>query len=183
MHFQVDKTSKALEKLGASATQTAQMTAGLGQTLASIPQALMANGGGSGILSSLTKYGMGLFSGSAQFASAWMGGGIGLYANGTNNAPGGLSIVGERGPELLNLPQGSGVMSNHKLMEALNDNRGQSGPSGAGTLNVHIIGANGDEHVRALVQQGVSQGLSQYNEQQRRGGFGTTQKRYSSQKG
>ncbi|MCY1229709.1 hypothetical protein D9M72_420860 [compost metagenome] len=112
-----------------------------------------------------------------------MGGGIGLYANGTNNAPGGLSIVGERGPELLNLPQGSGVMSNHKLMEALNDNRGQSGPSGAGTLNVHIIGANGDEHVRALVQQGVSQGLSQYNEQQRRGGFGTTQKRYSSQKG
>lgn len=179
----IGKTSKAIEDLGSAATATAQMTTGLGQTLASIPQALMANGGGSGLLSGLTKYGMGLFSGSAQFSSAWLKGGIGLYANGTDNAPGGLSIVGERGPELLNLPQGSGVMSNHKLMDALNDNRGQFGPSGAGTLNVHIIGANGDDHVRKLVQQGVSQGLSQYNEQQRRGGFGTTQQRYSSQKG
>ena len=159
------------------------MTTGLGQTLASIPQALMANGGGSGILSSLTKYGMGLFSGSAQFASAWLGGGIGLYANGTNNAPGGLSIVGERGPELLNLPQGSGVMSNHKLMDALNDNRRQSGPAGPGMMNVNVIGANGDDHVRMLVQQGVGEAMREYNEQQRRGGFGQIQTRYTSQKG
>lgn len=37
------------------------------------------------------------------------------FANGTNFAPGGLSIVGERGPELLNIPRGSGVMSNREL--------------------------------------------------------------------
>lgn len=32
------------------------------------------------------------------------------FANGTNNAPGGLAIVGERGPELVNLPKGSQVI-------------------------------------------------------------------------
>lgn len=52
-----------------------------------------------------------------------------------------------------------------------------------GVLQVHISGANGDEHVRALVKQGVNSGLSQYNENMRRGGFGTMQSRYGNQKG
>ncbi|MDX1158453.1 phage tail tape measure protein [Sinorhizobium medicae] len=184
-----DSAVDAVTKLGEASKKTAtgldalgQGAGGLGHTLASIPQALMANGGGSGILSSLTKYGMGLFSGSSQFANAWMKGGIGLYANGTNYAPGGLSVVGERGPELVNLPQGSGVMSNHKLMQSLNDNNNQRSNAPA-NLNVNVIGANGDEHVRALVRQGVGQALSQYNEQQRRVGFGETQKRFVAQKG
>jgi hypothetical protein len=34
------------------------------------------------------------------------------FANGTNFAPGGLSLVGERGPELVNLPRGSQVFTN-----------------------------------------------------------------------
>ena len=37
------------------------------------------------------------------------------FANGTNNAPGGMSLVGERGPELVNLPKGSQVIPNHLL--------------------------------------------------------------------
>jgi hypothetical protein len=37
------------------------------------------------------------------------------FANGTNNAPGGLSLVGEKGPELVNLPRGSQVIPNNKL--------------------------------------------------------------------
>lgn len=32
------------------------------------------------------------------------------YANGTNFAPGGLSIVGEQGPELMNVPRGAQIM-------------------------------------------------------------------------
>jgi TP901 family phage tail tape measure protein len=40
---------------------------------------------------------------------------IHAHANGTNFAPGGLSLVGERGPELVNLPRGAGVMSNREL--------------------------------------------------------------------
>lgn len=37
------------------------------------------------------------------------------FANGTNFAPGGLSIVGERGPELVNLPRGAQVIPNEVL--------------------------------------------------------------------
>lgn len=49
------------------------------------------------------------------------GGGSGLlnliphFASGTNFAPGGVSLVGERGPELVNLPRGSQVVPNHRL--------------------------------------------------------------------
>jgi hypothetical protein len=183
-----DSAVDAVTKLGEASRETVkglselgQGAGGLGQTLASIPQALMANGGGSGILSSLTKYGMGLFSGSSQFASAWMKGGIGLYANGTNYAPGGLSIVGERGPELVNLPQGSQVFDTNRSARMMAGNGNNS--NAPANLNVNVIGANGDEHVRALVRQGVGQALSQYNEQQRRVGFGETQKRFVAQKG
>jgi hypothetical protein len=38
----------------------------------------------------------------------------GMFANGTNYAPGGMALVGERGPELVNLPRGSQVYSNSK---------------------------------------------------------------------
>lgn len=43
--------------------------------------------------------------------------GIGIpgFANGTNSAPGGLAWVGERGPELVNLPRGSQVIPNHRI--------------------------------------------------------------------
>jgi hypothetical protein len=37
------------------------------------------------------------------------------FADGTNFAPGGLSLVGERGPELVNLPRGSKVTSSARL--------------------------------------------------------------------
>lgn len=37
-------------------------------------------------------------------------GGVASYASGTNYAPGGLSLVGEDGPELINLPRGSQVI-------------------------------------------------------------------------
>lgn len=37
------------------------------------------------------------------------------YANGTNSARGGIALVGERGPELVNLPTGSAVTPNHQI--------------------------------------------------------------------
>ena len=46
------------------------------------------------------------------------------FAGGTSSAPGGLSLVGERGPELVNLPRGAQVLSNSAL-------RGLGGSSGA----------------------------------------------------
>jgi phage-related protein len=41
--------------------------------------------------------------------------GIPGFAKGTSFAPGGMALVGERGPELVNLPRGSQVIPNHKL--------------------------------------------------------------------
>src|SRR5690606_21561691 len=37
------------------------------------------------------------------------------YANGTNFHPGGLAMVGERGPELVSMPRGSRVFPNDAL--------------------------------------------------------------------
>ena len=154
------------DKAGEAVTNLGDFSSGLGKlgsTLQSIPQAMMANGGGGGILSGLTKYGLSLFSGSSQFANAWSLGGIGLYANGTNNAPGGLSIVGERGPELLNIPQGSGVMSNHKLMNALNNNGGGAQPV---NIRVDVSGARGNSEIEDMVSKGVRQGIQHYDRSQ-----------------
>lgn len=52
-----------------------------------------------------------------------------------------------------------------------------------GILQVQIMGANGDEHVKALVRQGVSDGLGKYNKDQERGGIGTVQGQHSKRKG
>jgi len=44
------------------------------------------------------------------------------FASGVQNFGGGLAVVGERGPELVNLPRGSSVIPNHKL-GSVNNNR------------------------------------------------------------
>jgi phage-related protein len=46
----------------------------------------------------------------------------GWFANGTNFAPGGLSVVGEQGPELINLPRGSQVTPAHRTEQLLAGN-------------------------------------------------------------
>lgn len=45
--------------------------------------------------------------------------GLAHFAGGTNSAPGGWSVVGENGPELINLPQGSQVMTNSQSMSSM----------------------------------------------------------------
>ncbi len=47
--------------------------------------------------------------------NAGLAGSIPRFATGTNYAPGGLALVGERGPELVNLPRGSQVIPNNQL--------------------------------------------------------------------
>ena len=67
-------------------------------------------------------------------------------ANGTINSPGGLTWVGERGPELVNLPRGSQVIPAH---------RAQSMGGGGVTVNVDARGSSDPAAVRAQVQQGI----------------------------
>ena len=70
------------------------------------------------------------------------------FANGTSYAPGGMALVGERGPELVNLPRGSQVIPNHKL--------GRSGSGGSPiSISVDARGSNDPAAVRAQVQQGI----------------------------
>lgn len=64
-------------------------------------------GGGGGGLLGLLFGGGGGFSPNTSLAGFL---GVPGYANGTSNHPGGLAIVGEKGPELLNLPRGSQVI-------------------------------------------------------------------------
>src|SRR5690606_38930943 len=67
-------------------------------------------------------------------------------ASGTNYAPGGLALVGERGPELVNLPRGSQVIPNHKL--------GGGGVTVAPQINIDARGA--DAAGLARVEQQVA---------------------------
>lgn len=75
------------------------------------------------------------------------------FAAGTNFAPGGLSLVGERGPELVNLPRGSQVIPNHDL----------GGMGGGVNINVNVAGATGNTEVMRMVEAGVSSGLERYD--------------------
>ena len=57
------------------------------------------------------------FRGGGFKANTTLGSFLGLpsYANGTNDHPGGLAWVGERGRELVNMPTGSQVIPNHNI--------------------------------------------------------------------
>ncbi|MDE3810444.1 phage tail length tape measure family protein [Sinorhizobium meliloti] len=184
----VAKFNTQIAKMGETAAGAVTGLGGFNSGLAAITQNMGAAGGLGGLA--------GGFNWSSLFSPSFkptttLGNflhGIPGFAAGTNFTPGGLAIVGENGPELVNLPRGSSVTPNHRLnaprAPRLNG-RGIAANNNAqpGILQVHVSGASGDEHIRTLVKQGVGEGLSQYNENQRRGGFGTMQSRYTSQKG
>lgn len=88
-----------------------------------------------------------LFSGSssATAGATWssgLGAGTGglsfpMFASGTGSAPGGLAIVGEKGPELVNLPRGSQVVPNNQLGSI-----GGSTINAPVTVNIDATGAD-----------------------------------------
>lgn len=111
------------------------------------------------------------------------------HARGTNNAPGGPSLVGEDGPEIVNMPRGAQVIPNHQLR------RGQQS-SGGGKMAVDVgvsVDNNGNlqayvksvsrQQAGGIAQQATRQGLRDYQKSQERGGFGTTQDTFTTDKG
>lgn len=181
----VDAVNKLADSAGAATKGLDTFGGGLnkiGQSLSTsfFPSAPSASGGGGGWLSALFG---GVFRPNGAQASLAASGKItGLFADGTNYAPGGLAIVGERGPELVDLPQGSQVFNTNKsaqMMGAANSNQ----PTGQPKYDIHIHGGSGDQHIRDLVQQGVMAAQIDQNDQMRRGTFGDMQRRYSNQKG
>lgn len=165
--------TKGLDTLGGGLGKIGQ---GLSTSFFPAAPAAASGGGGGGLFSWIGNlFGPNL----SKYAGL-----TGLFADGTEFAPGGLAMVGERGREIVNLPRGSQVVPNHRTesMLAANGNRSGSGRNGPIPLNVNVIGANGDEHVRKLVEQGVSQALAAQNEEMVRTGFGEIQRRYAWQK-
>ncbi|WP_441232660.1 hypothetical protein [Bradyrhizobium sp. 1200_D9_N1_1] len=99
--------SSGLDALGKIADKLASMAAD--KLFAS---AFGGSSGGGGLLS---LFGGGGGGGTMSIAGD-LGAGTGglsfpMFASGTNSAPGGLSIVGEKGPELVNLPRGAQVFN------------------------------------------------------------------------
>lgn len=118
-------------------------------------------GGGGGFLGSLFG---GLFGGggsslSPAVSSVISAGGVGLFASGgISNKP---AIFGEAGPEAaVPLPDGRRIPVDLRMPAVQRPQPQQSQPV---SINVNVDGANGDQHVIALVRQGVTLGLSQYD--------------------
>lgn len=66
------------------------------------------------------------------------------FQHGTQHAPGGLAIVGERGPELVDLPGGSKVIPNHQI-----------GGAGRVVLEIHSGGSRLDDLLVEVLSKAV----------------------------
>jgi len=185
---------EALAKFGGTTTSATQGLGQLGTGLGQMGSALSsmqlsplsgsAVGQNGGLWGGIGK----LLGGISPTSPLWapnttFGSFIGAYANGTDSAPGGLSVVGERGPELVNLPEGARVFSNHKSMDMMRGTSDRQDYSKRPMLNIHVYGANTDAGIRELVRQGAQEAI--YNDRigNERGGFGAMQQNYAKRKG
>lgn len=82
-------------------------------------------------------------------------GSIPFFASGTNFAPGGLAVVGERGPELVNLPRGSQVIPN--------------GAVGGITINVDARGSSDPSATERSVRRAVDEAVQTLRSMKQRG--------------
>ncbi|MGQ3275891.1 MAG: phage tail length tape measure family protein, partial [Shinella sp.] len=89
--------------------------------------------------------------------------GVPGFAAGTNSAPKGVALVGEKGPELVRFRGGEQVIPNNQInaprAPRLNASGGPRMVRNETALTVQITGASGDDHVRMLVNQGVQTAL------------------------
>ncbi len=94
-------------------------------------QALFGGFGGGGFMS-------GLFGGGGGYTPGF--GAFGAFANGTNNAPGGMAWVGEEGPELMNVPRGAQILPHDKSMAFAANQNAANGNNTSVALNVTVNG-------------------------------------------
>lgn len=78
-------------------------------------------------------------------------------AAGTPNFKGGLSQLNEFGGEILDLPSGTRIIP-HDISRRMADAGGGQNVS----MTINVDGARGDQHVIALVEQGVRTGMAQF---------------------
>ncbi len=129
----------------------------LGEVLTQIVADVFSGGlaslsGGAGSVTGNTAGDIGL--GLATGGISYLGHIFGWWAKGTNNAPAGLSVVGEAGPELVRFRGGEQVINNRNTQKLLSD-------AGGKTINQSITFNNiKDTSAYAMMNQ-----LKQYNRQ------------------
>ena len=124
-----------------------RMIDGLGSNLASI----LSNAGGAP-----GSGGGGLF-GAAARGVGWLFG-VGRNAEGTNSWRGGMSLVGEKGPELVNLPRGAQVIPNSTLKGMAGLKAARSPTDLRLNMNINLEGANGDATIRRISAEAAAKG-------------------------
>jgi hypothetical protein len=80
------------------------------------------------------------------------------FARGTNFAPGGMALVGEKGPELVNLPRGAQVIPNNQLGNAM---RGAGSASNTFVWNVQTPNADSFNRSSRQMQSAAKKRLGQ----------------------
>jgi len=78
------------------------------------------------------------------------------FAGGTDSAPGGMALVGEKGPEIVNLPRGSQVIPNHAIKGYANGTSYSSTAFQTGTTNLHFHAhgmSNPDQFVEHVMRK------------------------------
>jgi len=103
---------------------------------------------------------------SGSFQAGEQAGSFPAYASGTDFHPGGMALVGENGPELLNLPRGSQVTTNSRTQSLLSSLTG-SGSTGGISVSYspqYIIQGNADENtLKAATDQSYQDFESRFN--------------------
>ena len=114
-----------------------------------------ATGGASALAASAALATVGIGIGSFMVGSAAGGQSPAQFAVGTGAAPGGMAMVGERGPEMVSLPKGSQVAANgsaafNRQTASPAAGGGSSTPSAPPVVNVTV--KLGDQELKQLVQ-------------------------------
>lgn len=84
--------------------------------------------------------------------------GIGKNAKGTNNWTGGLTMVGEKGPELAYLPGGTKIMPNNVLNAAMAQTPSLTGSGAAPVVNISTTVNANDAVLTSWVKSQIDQG-------------------------
>ncbi len=147
--------SAALKKLREDAKKTNEFAEDIGLTFSSsFEQAIIEGEKLRDVLKGLLKDILAIIARKVvtEPLGAFVSGGIDKllpgFAGGTSNAPGGLALVGERGPEIVNLPAGSQVTPNNEL-------------HGLGmTVNVDARGSTDPHATETAVRRAVRESIS-----------------------
>jgi len=86
-----------------------------------------------------------------NFFDGLLGSLIPKFADGTNFAPGGVALVGERGPELVNLPRGSSVTPNDQI-------------GGMTVVNNFTVNGQADSRSQQQIADAAFRGVSRANQ-------------------